>query len=201
MLTRCSYWLVFNGLLVLLAQTGCSSADGGVGISPSARTVSPGASSSIRAGATSAVSDGSTVNFTLSGGNTGSYSLHATLPTSKLRHGHREFTINVAQAGISIFLAFFGYQGPGTYTLSEDTNGGDVHIALGQDAPSWDLSLQPTARCTMIVSSDTPTHSVALDRMKGSFFCPLLFSSTSNHPQRPVTVNSGSFDVTIIVES
>lgn len=197
MLTRGIHQVVFGSLLLLLVVTGCSTAYSSIGTKPTAKSVS--GTTSI--GNTSATPNESTVNFTLFGGNSGSYSIRATLPTSKLRHGHREFTIDVEHAGMSVFLVFYGYQGPDTYTLAQNINGGDIHIALGKDTSSWDLSLEPKARCTMTIQSDTPTQSAGLDRMKGSFSCPVLFSSNPNHPEQPVSVSSGTFDVTIIVES
>jgi hypothetical protein len=127
--------------------------------------------------------------------------IHASSPTSKLRHDHREFTIDVAHAGMSIFLAFYGYHGPGTYTLSEGTNGGDVRIEFNQESASWDLSSKPMAQCSLTITSDTPMMYAGIDRMKGAFSCPLLPSSSPNHTQRPVAVSSGRIDVAIIVES
>ncbi len=183
-------------LLISLALAGCS--DGNTGASTTMRAISPVASST---GTPSPANNESTVNFTLSGGDSGRYSVHATLPTSKLRHGHREFTIDVEHGGASVFLVFYGYQGPGTYTLAQVLNGGDIHIALGKNAASWDLSLQPQARCTLTIQSDIPTQSVGLDRMKGSFSCPRLFSSAPEHPRQPIAVSDGTFDVAIIVES
>jgi hypothetical protein len=143
----------------------------------------------------------STVSFTLSGGVAGTYIVHASLPTSKLRHGHREFTIDVADANVSIFLAFYGYHGPGTYTLSQDIDGGDVRIDFDREAVSWDLSLRSQAQCILTITSDTPTLSVGIDRMRGTFSCPLLPSSSPNHPEQPVAVSNGHIDVAIIVES
>jgi len=143
----------------------------------------------------------STVSFTLKGGVTGEYMIHDPAPTSKLRHGHREFTIDVAHAGMSIFIAFYGYHGPGTYTLSEGINGGDVHIGLDQGLASWDLSLRTKAQCTLTITSDTPTMSIGIDRMEGAFSCPLLPSSGPNRLLQPVAVNNGHIDVAIIVES
>src|SRR6266699_1871053 len=151
--------------------------------------------------ATTATNEVSTVSFTLNGGVTGVYTIHASLPTSKLRHGHREFTIDVAHAGTSIFLAFYGYHGPGTYTLSANINGGDVRVDFDHESASWDLSLRPKAQCTLTITSDTPSMYAGIDRMLGTFSCPLLPSSSPNHPQQPVTVSSGHFDVAIIVES
>ena len=127
--------------------------------------------------------------------------IHASLPTSKLRHDHREFTIDVAHAGMSIFLAFYGYHGSGTYTLSEVSNGGDVRIDFDHESASWDLSLKPEAQCTLTIASITPTLHVGIDRMRGAFSCPLLPSSSPNHPQQPVAVSNGRIDVAIIVES
>jgi hypothetical protein len=149
----------------------------------------------------SAVNQASTIKFTLSGGKTASYTLHAATPISMLRHGHREFTIDITQGQLSIFLVFFGYAGPRTYTLSKTTNGGDVHFSLGDTAPSWDLSIQPDASCAMTIASDTPTAQAGLDRMKGSFSCPHLFSSNPSDPQPSVTVRNGSFDIGILLES
>jgi len=102
---------------------------------------------------------------------------------------------------MSIFLAFYGYHGPDTYTLSEDINGGDVRIDFDHESASWDLSLRPKAQCTLTITSDTPTMDVGIDRMKGAFSCPLLPSSSPNHPQQPVAVSNGHIDVAIIVES
>ena len=151
--------------------------------------------------ATTVANGASTVSFTLYGGVTGVYTIHASLPTSKLRHGYREFTIDVAHAGMSIFLAFYGYHGPGSYTLSEDINGGDVRIDFDHDSASWDLSLRPKAQCALTITSDTPTMYVGIDRMEGTFSCPLLPSSSPNYAQQPVAVSSGQIDVAMIVES
>ena len=143
----------------------------------------------------------STVSFTLLGGITGVYTIQASLPTSKLRHGYREFTIDVADADMSIYLAFYGYHGPGTYALSESVNGGNVRINFYRQSVSWDLSLRPKAQCTLAITSDTPTLSPGIERMTGAFSCPLLPSSSPDHHQQPVTVSSGRIDVAIIAES
>jgi len=102
---------------------------------------------------------------------------------------------------MSIFLAFYGYHGPDTYTLSEDINGGDVRIDFDHESASWDLSLRPKAQCTLTIASDTPILHVGIDRMRGAFSCPLLPSSSPTHPQQPVAVSSGHIDVAIIRES
>ena len=127
--------------------------------------------------------------------------IHASLPTSKLRHGYREFTIDVADADMSIYLAFYGYHGPGSYTLAEGLNGGDVRINFYLQGASWDLSLRPEAQCTLTITSDTPTMYAGIERMRGTFSCPLLPSSSPNHPQQPVVVRNGHIDVAIIAES
>jgi hypothetical protein len=188
-------------LLFLLAGCGNAGNSSGLVQNTSAKsqpleTVSPFPTN------TTTTADGeSTVSFTLYGGVTGAYSIHASLPTSKLRHGHREFTIDVAHAGNSIFLAFYGYHGPGTYTLSEDINGGDVRIDFDKESVSWDLSLKPKAQCTLIITSDIPTMYVGIDRMRGVFSCPQLPSSSPTHPQQPVAVSNGHIDIAIVVES
>ncbi len=207
---RWCHWLGATGMVLLFLLVGCANAgqaiclacnSPGVVQKTPAKTGTQESGSSFPTNATTVVNDVSTVSFTLRGGITGAYIIHASLPTSKLRHGHREFTIDVAHAGMSIFLAFYGYQGPGTYTLSEETNGGDVYIDFDQESASWDLSLRPRAQCTLTITSDTPSMHVGIDRMKGAFSCPMLPSSSPNHPQQPVAVSNGHFDVAIIVES
>jgi len=185
--------LTFLSLFMLLVIAGC----GSPGIAPSKRAA-PLADST--ATAPTVISD-SRVTFTLTGGQNASYTLNAAIPTSKLRHGHREFTINVIDAGFSLFIVFYGYQGPANYILSNAVNGGDIHIGLQNDEFSWDLFMQPTASCSLIVASETPTSRVGLDRLKGSFACAHLLSSSPEHPERPVTVTNGSFDIAIVVES
>src|SRR5215469_15701301 len=189
-LERC---LTFLSLCMLLVITGCSSP----GLAPSKRAT-PLADSTATL---PTVDSDSRVTFTLTGGQNASYTLYAALPTSKLRHGHREFTINVIDAGLSLFIVFYGYQGPASYTLSSAVNGGDVHIGLQNDEFSWDLFMQPTASCRLIVASETTTNKVGLDRLKGSFVCAHLLSSSPEHPKRPVTVTNGSLDIAIVVES
>jgi hypothetical protein len=198
-------------MVMLFLLVGCANTGNGPGVvqktpaktGPSLPFVSGG--SPFPTNATTVANEVSTVSFTLNGASahqySGAYIIQASLPTSKLRHGYREFTIDVADAGISIFLAFYGYHGPGTYTLSEDINGGDVRIDFYQESTSWDLSLKPKAQCTLTITSDTPTMYVGIDRMKGVFSCPMLPSSSPNHRQQPVAVSNGHFDVAIIAES
>ena len=204
---RGCHWLVPTGMVLLFLLAGCGNAGNSPGTvqktpaktGPPLPVVSGDRPSTTNT--TTVANDVSTVSFTLSGGVTGVYMIHASLPTSKLRHGHREFTIDVAHAGMSIFLVFYGYHGPDTYTLSEDINGGDVRIDFDHESASWDLSLRPKAQCTLTITSDTPTMDVGIDRMKGAFSCPLLPSSSPNRPQQPVAVSNGHIDVAIIVES
>jgi len=188
-------------LLFLLA--GCSNAGNNQAVvqNTPAQTGPLETSSPFPTNAATMANVASTVSFTLYGGVTGVYTIHSSLPTSKLRHSYKEFTIDVAHAGMSIFLAFYGYHGPGTYILSEDINGGDVRIDFDHEFASWDLSLRPKAQCTLTITSDTPSMYVGIDRMLGAFSCPLLPSSSPNHPHQPVAVSSGHIDVAIIFES
>ena len=185
--------LTFLSLCMLLVMAGC----GSPGTAPSKRAA-PLADSTATA---PPVTSDSRVTFTLTGGQNASYALYAAIPTSKLRHGHREFTIDVVDADLSLFIVFYGYQGPASYTLSSAVNGGDVHIGLHNDEFSWDLFLQQTASCSLMVASETTTNKVGLDRLKGSFACAHLLSSSPEHPERPVAVTNGSFDIAIVVES
>ena len=200
---RWCHWLEATAMVLLFLLAGCSNLSN----SPGAVQKTPAQTGPLETGspfptnATTVANGASTVSFTLYGGVTGVYAIHASSPTSKLRHGHREFTIDVEHAGMSIFLAFYGYHGPGTYTLSEDINGGDVRIDIDHENASWDLSLKPKAQCTLTITSDTPSMYISIDRMLGTFSCPQLPSSSPNHPQQPVAVSSGHIDVAIIVES
>jgi hypothetical protein len=200
---RWCHWLGGTGMVLLFLLAGCGNAGNSPGVvqKTPAKTGPLETGSSSTTNATTVANEVSTVSFTLNGGVTGVYIIHASLPTSKLRHGYREFTVDVADAGMSIFLAFYGYHGPGTYTLSEAINGGDVRIDFDHESASWDLSLRPEAQCTLTITSDTPTMNVGIDRMEGAFSCPLLPSSSPNHPQQPVAVSSGHIDIAIIVES
>ena len=201
---RWCHELVSVGMVLLFLLAGCGNTSNSSGLvqKTSTKTEQLGTGSPFPTNTTTIADDVSTVSFTLYGGVTGAYSIHASLPTSKLRHRYREFTIDVADAGMSIILAFYGYHGPGTYTLARDSNGGDVRIGFGQGSASWDLSSSsPKAQCMLTIASDTPTMYAGLDRMRGAFSCPQLPSSSPTHPQQPIAVNNGHIDVAIIVES
>ncbi len=198
---RWCHWLMSTGIVLLFLLAGCGNGPGVVQKTP-AKTGPLETGSPFPTAATTVANEVSTVSFTLHGGVTGVYVIRASLPTSKLRHGFREFTIDVADAGMSIILAFYGYRGPGTYTLSRGSDGGDVRIGFDQEAASWDLSSSsPETQCALTITSDTPTVYAGIDRMTGAFSCPLLPSSSPTHPQQPVTVSNGRIDVAIIRES
>jgi len=198
---RWYHWPVSTGMVLLFLLAGCGNAGNSPGVVQQ-ETGPLEIGSPFPTDATAVANEVSTVSFTLHGGVTGVYMIRASFPTSKLRHRYREFTIDVADAGMSIILAFYGYHGPGTYTLARDSNGGDVRIGFDQGSASWDLSSSsPQAQCMLTIASDTPTMYAGLDRMRGAFSCPLLPSSSPTHPQQPVAVSSGHIDVAIIRES
>jgi hypothetical protein len=143
----------------------------------------------------------SSVQLTLSGAEHGFFRLQTDSITSKLRHGHLEFTIFLAQGDRSFFIAFHGYTGPRAYTLLSIENGGDLHLALGKDRSTWDLSLHQTATCQLLVQSEVPTSAVEIHRMKGRFSCPALYSSDPGASDRTVAVSQGLFDISILIES
>jgi hypothetical protein len=142
-----------------------------------------------------------TISFTTTGQVSGSHTITSQVHTSKLRHGHKEFTIEVANAGQSVIMAFYGYEGPRTYTLEGHNNGGDVRIDFGKNASAWDLPMTPGIACTVDIESDQPTAYTGLDRMKGSFTCPRLISINPAAQHHSITVSEGHFDLFIIVES
>ncbi len=143
----------------------------------------------------------SIVQATFSGAENGQFHLQGDGITSKLRHGHLEFTIFLSDGTRSFFIAFHGYTGPRAYTLLSIANGGDVHLALGRGQPTWDLSLHQTATCRLLVESELPTDDIEVHRMKGQFSCPALYSNDSGFTQKSVAISQGIFDVSIIVES
>lgn len=198
---RWRHWLMSSAIIALLLLAGCGKTSSSPGVTQKTLAGPIEMGSPFPTNIASIANEISTIDFTLRGGVAGTYMIHASLPTSKLRHGYREFTIDVADAAMSIYLAFYGYHGPGNYTLSEGLNGGDVRINFYQQGTSWDLSLRPKAQCTLTITSDTPTSYAGLDRMRGAFSCPLLPSSSPNHPQQAVVVSNGRFDVAIIAES
>src|SRR5262249_1893666 len=121
----------------------------------------------------------STISFKIAGAVSGSYKLRSSTTTSKLRHGHREFTIDIANGDRSIFLAFYGYDGPGIYRLTGLENGGDVRIDLGGTMAAWDLSMKQGVGCTLNVTSQVASGSDGIDRMRGTFTCPMLTATTA----------------------
>lgn len=143
----------------------------------------------------------STLAFTTMGAVSGTYTLHTTQTISKLRHGHKEFTIDIVDSNKTAFLVFYGYHGPGRYTLTNRDNGGEVHISLGSEQTTWDLAMAPTASCSLTISSDIPIAATDMDRMQGSFSCPHLPPATPSGHAWPIDIKNGHFTVCIIVES
>ena len=193
-----SLWL-FCAVTATVALLLASCADG-----QSYSTISSNADQPVHTAARSPISSlaANATSFSFSRGARESsplYTIHTGTPLSKLRHGHQEFTINLANGDKSLIIAFIGYSGPASYTLSNRTNGGDVRITLGQQY--WDLSLVPTASCSLTVLSDIPTEQSGLHRMQGRFACPTLPPGGVDKPARAVTITDGTFDVLIIVES
>jgi hypothetical protein len=143
----------------------------------------------------------STISFKVDGTVSGSYMLRSLATTSKLRHGHREFTIDIASGDRSIFLAFYGYDGPGTYKLTGHENGGDVRIDLGGKMAAWDLPMKQGVGCTLNVTSQVASSSDGIDRMRGNFTCPILTATVVQRNGQSIMVSNGQFDLLIVVES
>ncbi|GLV55326.1 hypothetical protein KDH_21730 [Dictyobacter sp. S3.2.2.5] len=141
----------------------------------------------------------SQATFSFAGTTPQSYRLRSTATISKLRHGHKEFTIDIVDAERSLIIVFYGYSGPATYTLTNQVNGGDVRITSGKQY--WDLALIPSLSCSLIIQSDIPTTSPGINHMRGQFICPILPAGHSNISQHAVAIDNGQFDISIIVES
>ncbi|GER90438.1 hypothetical protein KDW_46000 [Dictyobacter vulcani] len=112
MLKRC--YLCFGLILLTLLLTSCSqSMDSQAAshpISPTAMAVRH--------------NQASMTDFSLTGALQQHYQLQSTATISKLRHGHKEFTINIVDTTRSLIIVFYGYSGPGSYTLTNRSNGG-----------------------------------------------------------------------------
>jgi hypothetical protein len=187
-------WTTLVAITTFILLAACSGRGG------TASTAGNAGGVTVRQAATPApVNDSSSASFTIDGALHGSYTIKATPPTSKLRHGHKEFTIFLTSGGNVFWIVFYGYTGPARYTLEAGINGGDVRIALN-NAASWDLTMNPHATCSLLVASDTPTQEAGLDRMRGSFSCSALLSSNPRMPEKPISA-FGRFDIAIIVES
>jgi hypothetical protein len=143
----------------------------------------------------------STIRFRVDGAVNGNYTLRSSTITSKLRHGHREFTIDIISGDRSIFLAFYGYDGPGTYRLAGHENGGDVRIDLGGNNAAWDLPMRQGVGCTLNIISQLASNSDGVDNMRGNFTCPMLTTAVAQSHPRNIRVSEGQFDLLIIVES
>lgn len=223
-----SRWLSLAGMLGLLCLLlACGSYNTNTASQPAVGGASTPANSS-PAGQTALTQTASTpvttapaannVNFAVSGEVAGTYIIASTTQTSKLRHGHREFTLDVEHGDQSFIMAFYGYDGPGSYTLNGLVNGGDVRIALGKDSSpalptssqtslsqaskntlAWDLPQRQGNSCTLQVISQTPTQLIGTDRLIGTFSCPTLASI--NPAQKPIALNDGHFDLLILIES
>lgn len=189
-------WQIVILLLTLTLTLACCGDSASTALTNTNNAASPKAAT-----ATPAPTLTSTISFTTTGQVGGSHTITSQLSTSKLRHGHKEFTIEVAHAGQSVIMAFYGYEGPRTYTLEGHNNGGDVRIALDKNAMAWDLPMIPGIACTLHVANDTPTAYVGLDRMQGSFTCPHLVSINPQAQHQSIAVSDGSFDLFIVVES
>ncbi|BCL78672.1 hypothetical protein ccbrp13_11370 [Ktedonobacteria bacterium brp13] len=118
---------------------------------------------------------------------------------SELRHGHKEFTIDLTDGRNSLIIAFYGYSGPGAYTLENRVNGGDVRLT--ENGQYWDLSLLPTATCDLHILSDDPASEIGIDRMQGTIACRQLPAGPLNKPSFPITISSSAFTLSIIVAS
>jgi hypothetical protein len=187
------YWLALAETVILLILAACSAG------TAASTAHNMGGAAVRQTGAPLPANDSSSASFTVAGALHGSYTISTTPPTSKLRHGRKEFTIFLTGGGKVFWIVFYGYTGPGRYTLEAGINGGDVRIALN-NAASWDLTMNPHATCSLLVASDTPTQEAGIDRMRGSFSCPALLSSNPRMPEKPISA-SGRFDIAIIVES
>ena len=118
---------------------------------------------------------------------------------SLLRHGHREFTVDLEDGTTSLIIAFYGYNGPGSYRLQNGVNGGDVRLAAGKQY--WDLALQPQASCTLRILSQSPTAQADIDRLRGNVVCPLVAAGPANETSKPVALRIDDLTISLRIAS
>lgn len=190
-----AHWLVMGSIcLIVLLLVGC-------GTTPDATPGGGDVGTRKQTATTDATKMVSTISFRIDGAVRGSYTLRSSTTTSKLRHGHREFTIDIASGDRSIFLAFYGYDGPGMYKLAGHDNGGDARIDLGGTLAAWDLSMKQGSACTLNVTSQVASGQGGIDRMRGNFSCPMLTATTAQRNGQHISVSDGQFDLWIVIES
>jgi hypothetical protein len=143
----------------------------------------------------------SALGFTATGGLNGTFELHTRNTISMLRHGHKEFTIDLVDGAKTIFLVFYGYTGPAHYLLSNPQNGGEAHISFGTAQTTWDLAATPGAACDLTITSDRPTQYPGIDSMQGTFACPRLAPVISNQHITPLNITNGYINILILVQS
>lgn len=143
----------------------------------------------------------SVLGFAAAGGRNGTFVLRTSNTISMLRHGHKEFTIDLVDGAKTVFLVFYGYSGPGHYQLSNPLNGGEAHISFGTAQTTWDLAATPGAICDLTITSDRPTQYAGIDSMQGAFVCPRLAPVISNEHIAPLSVTGGYINILIQVQS
>lgn len=143
----------------------------------------------------------SVLGFTATGGLDGTFVLRTSDTISMLRHGHKEFTIDLVDGAKTVFLVFYGYTGPGHYQLSNPLNGGEAHISFGTAQTTWDLTATPGATCDLTITSDQPTQYPGVDSMQGTFACPRLAPVISNQHIEPLSITEGYINILIQVQS
>jgi hypothetical protein len=140
------------------------------------------------------------VTFQTTGARNGTYSWQSQVLTSKLRHRLKEFTIFIQDQEQSLIIAFYGYGGPGHYTLSGPVNGGDVRLDFGEATGAWDLKLQAGITCDLEITQDEPSQQPGVDHMRGSFICPRLHAINTHNTQQ-LALPYATFDIYILLES
>lgn len=140
------------------------------------------------------------VTFQVRGAKSGTYTWQNHILTSKLRHRLKEFTVFIQDQEQSLIIAFYGYEGPGHYTLSGPVNGGDVRLDFGQAGGAWDLKLQAGISCELQITQDEPSQQPGVNHMRGNFTCSQLHAIGANNTQR-ISIPQGTFDIYILLES
>ncbi len=200
-------WHLASLFIAMILLASLLAACGGGGNAPTGTTPS-GSSASLPTTSGSFPTYTSTVTFTLTGGEQGTYTVSenahgATNNPSQLMMLFRD------HSGKEFNMTLNGYTGPGSYTLVPQSTIVSDNLEIGlSDQTSWDLasvvSTLPAGSslsqitCSVTIASDTPVASAViggLHRLTGSFSCPKLAATPGFQQAAPITVTNGQLDV------
>lgn len=193
-------------IIILLASV--LAACGGGGNAPTGTTPG-GSSASLPSTSGASPTFTSTVTFTLSGAEKGTYTVSEEEAYGASDDPSRLMLLLHDQSGKEFHMTLNGYQGPGSYTLVPGSTSVEDQLEISlSDQTSWNLasvvatlpagSSPSQVTCSVAITSDTAVASAVigrLHRLTGSFSCPKLAATPGFQQTAPVTVTNGQLDL------